>query len=160
MKAKHKFRISDLGFRIFNSGSINSTSAFPDSKFSLGFTLIEVLVALTIVSISVVSVYAAFAGISDTLARVDNYNRSVLIGMEKLWEAEEALLQTDDVNVTNFSGELKESDTRFLKWEFIGTDLTDYPNLKEINLTLQWQQGKRSGTFNVGTYLRVKEKPQ
>lgn len=129
-------------------------------KSDIGFTLIEVLVALTIVSISVVSVYAAFTGISDTLARVDNYNRSVLIGMEKLWEVEEALLQSEDANAVNFSGELKESDTRLLKWEFTQNDLQDYPNLKEINLTLQWQQGKRSGNFNVTTYLRAKEKPQ
>lgn len=142
----HDFQFLRRVFRLYHDGT--------------GFTLIEVLIALTIVSISVVSIYAAFMGISDTLARVDNYNRSVLLGMEKLWELEEALLQSDEARVSDFSGELKESDTRFFKWEFTGTDLESYPNLKEISLNLQWQQGRRSGNFSVVTYLRVKPKPQ
>lgn len=121
---------------------------------SRGFTLIEVLVALVIVSLSVISIYSAFAGISDTLARIDNYNRSVLMTLEKFWELEEALLQPKEVYISDFSGELKDERRSFV-WEFESNELEDYPSLKEITFTIQWQQGKRTGQLQAGTYLKA-----
>ena len=117
-----------------------------------GFTLIEVMVAVAIVSVSLVSIYSAFMGISDTLARMDNYNRSVLLGLEKMWELEEAMLVSSETRVSDFSGPRGERFT----CEFKENELESYPNLREVNLTIQWKQGKRSGSFQAGTYLRTK----
>lgn len=132
---------------------INTTK--PETRLVWGFTLVEVMVALAIVSVALVSIFTAFGGISDTLARVDNYNRSCLIGIEKLWELEEAMLKSPEVRSSDFSGELKD-ERRSFRWEFESKELESYPTLREINLNLHWQQGKRSGDFQAGTYLRIK----
>jgi len=125
-----------------------------------GFTLIEVLVALAIVSVSVVSIFYAFMGISDSIARIDNYNKAVALGLEKIWELEEALMQQDNVDLADFSGEIKESETRSMRWEITGKEIEEYPTLKEIDFSLQWTQGRRTGNFNTTAYLKVKEIPQ
>lgn len=121
-----------------------------------GFTLVEVTVALAIVSVALVSIFTAFGGISDTVARMDNYNRSVLIGLEKLWELEEAMLKSPEVRSSDFSGEVKD-ERRSFRWEFEGKEVESYPTLREINLNLHWQQGKRNGDFQTTTYLRIRE---
>jgi prepilin-type N-terminal cleavage/methylation domain-containing protein len=129
-------------------------------KLEKGFTLIEVLVALAIVSISVVSIFCAFIGISDSIARIDNYNKAVALGVEKIWELEEALINQDNVDFADFSGEIRESENRSMKWEITGKEIENYPNLTEINFSLQWTQGSRTGNFSAAAYLKVKEVPQ
>ncbi len=124
------------------------------SSTNKGFTLIEVMVALTIVSVGLVSIYSSFINISDTLARMDNYNRSVLIALEKMWEVEEALMQSDEFKIDTFSGELKDNN-RYFKWEFTENAVENYKNLREITINLDWKQGKRKGNMKAGTYFKA-----
>ncbi|MBI4835437.1 MAG: prepilin-type N-terminal cleavage/methylation domain-containing protein [Planctomycetes bacterium] len=131
-----------------------TTSEKPRLLSRQGFTLIEVLVALIIVSVGVVSIYSSFISISDTLARMDSHNRSILLALEKMWEVQEALMQPDEFKIDTFSGELKENN-RYFKWEFTENDVEDYKSLKEITIKLDWEHGRRKGNVTATTYLKA-----
>lgn len=119
-----------------------------------GFTLVEVMIALIITSISLTFIYTAFTTIYDTHLRVKNYNQSVLFTLEQFWKLEEAMSQEPEVNISSFSDESKEGLCAF-KWEFKeGEPLEDYPFLSEIQFNIKWQHGKRQGGFQAGTYLK------
>lgn len=119
-----------------------------------GFTLVEVMMALIITSVSLTFIYTAFTTIYDTHLRVKNYNQSILLSMEQFWKLEEAMSQSPEVNIASFSDKSKEGLCLF-QWEFEeGEPLENYPLLSEIKFNIKWAQGKRKGSFQAGTYLR------
>ena len=129
------------------------------SSEAKGFTLVEVMVAVAICSITIVSIYYAFMNISDTIIRVDNYNQLVLVAREEVWKLEEALREADEeINIEDLSGEQSEGN-RFFRWRFTSESIPAYESvLQQINLKMDWQEGRRKGAFEAASYLRQKQK--
>ena len=138
---------------------VNAFTNRQDERTELGFTLMEVTVALAIVSIVVVSIYCSLIGISDAIIRINNYNQSVLLAQEQLWKLEEIWQNsTEEIKIADFSPEESEGN-RVFKSQFTEESVPSYEeNLKEIDLTIHWQQGRREGNLDLATYFR--QRPQ
>ncbi|MEK7447907.1 MAG: prepilin-type N-terminal cleavage/methylation domain-containing protein [Planctomycetota bacterium] len=115
-----------------------------------GFTLLEVLVSISILAIFLVSIYQCFIIIFDVLIKTDNYNQSVLLAEEKLYLLTEVLKQ--DEELADLSGEVKEG-TKVFKWETLVAKIDSHPDLRQVEITVNWQQGTRQGRVNLATYL-------
>ncbi|MFH1228015.1 MAG: prepilin-type N-terminal cleavage/methylation domain-containing protein [Planctomycetota bacterium] len=102
-----------------------------------GFTLIEVIVSVVIISISVISIYEAFIGCMDGKVAAENYNRCTVLALEQMekFDAESTTSSvTDQLSENNrlFEWNIEKQDTSGIIYEV-------YPSLKSIVLTIKWQ---------------------
>ena len=113
-----------------------------------GFTLVEVLVAVSLLALGIMAIFEVFIVSWDSRIRAENYARVVVVAVDEFEKAEEIGLPMDD------SGNLSEGNRSF-NWTFqqSDVDIEYYPKLKEIDMNMQWQEGKRSGTYNLATFF-------
>lgn len=109
-----------------------------------GITLLEVLIAISILAICIVAIFQAFISSFDAQLRAENYSRSILA-------AADAMEYVDEFPIPLSREELT-SDIRKLTWEFSQNDIEDYPKLKEIIINASWEHGKRQGKLSLTTY--------
>lgn len=102
-----------------------------------GFSLIEVLVTVSVLSVAVVFIFRAFTA---SLAAAD-FNKNMTLGCllaeERLWDAE---FRSNSFSVTNGEATLG---AKNFNWE-LKLDDTDSPDLKQALLTVAWQQGREN----------------
>ena len=119
-----------------------------------GFTLIEVMVALVVISVALVAVITAYLQLLNALRNTENYNQAVLISSEQMGLLEDEIRRRGgEVNLSQYSGE-ETRGTRSFKWEFTGTTPEDYPDLQEIQMTINWSDGKRQGQMIWTSYMK------
>lgn len=110
-----------------------------DSNASPGFTLIEVMVAATIVAVCVVSILQAFISCLEGRIASESYNRATSLALEqvasRLWQEETPTSSTDQLAENN----------RVFEWSFETTDPTAgqlseiAASLTELTFTIKWQ---------------------
>ena len=110
-----------------------------------GITLLEVLVAISILAICIVAIFQAFISSFDAQLRAENYSRNMLVAMDALEYANEFSIPLSQEELTE--------DTRKFTWQFTKNDIEEYPKLKEIIIDSIWEQGKRQGKFSLTTYF-------
>ena len=130
--------ISQIGRKISKSSAENPSS------LSAGITLLEVLVAISILAICIIAIFEVFISSFDAQLRAENYSKAALITMD-------ALEYANEFSIPSSSQELDE-DIRKFTWEFSQNDIENYPKLKEIIVNIIWVQGKRQGKFSLTTY--------
>ncbi|MFA5794824.1 MAG: prepilin-type N-terminal cleavage/methylation domain-containing protein [Candidatus Brocadiia bacterium] len=106
-------------------------------KPAKGFTLIELMVSVIIISISVISIYQAFIGCMDGKVAAENYNRCTVLALEQIQKFEE------ESTGSGGTEQLSENN-RLFEWTIERKDLTGnaydaYPSLKAIILNMKWQ---------------------
>ena len=109
-----------------------------------GITLLEVLVAISILAICIIAIFQAFISSFDAQIRAENYSRSMLVAMDALEYADEFPIPLSQEELTE--------DIRKFTWQFTQNDIEEYPELKEIIIDTVWEQGKRRGKFSLTTY--------
>lgn len=123
---------------------INKSSADNPASLSAGITLLEVLIAISILAICIVAIFTVFISCFDAQLRAENHSKAALIAMD-------ALEYANEFPIPLSSQELNE-DVRKFTWEFSQNDIEEYPKLKEIIIDIIWEQGKRQGKFSLTTY--------
>ena len=111
---------------------------------SAGITLLEVLVAISILAVCIVAIFQAFISSFDAQIRAEKYARALIVASDSMEYAEE-------FKVPMGAEELNE-DTIQISWQFTQNDIEEYPKLKEIILDTTWKRGKRSGKLSLATY--------
>ncbi|MBI5778580.1 MAG: prepilin-type N-terminal cleavage/methylation domain-containing protein [Planctomycetes bacterium] len=130
--------ISQIGRKITRSSAKNTAS------LSAGITLLEVLVAISIMAICIIAIFDAFISCFDAQLRSENHAKTAMISMDALEYAEEFPI--------SLSPEELNEDIRKFTWQFTQNDIEEYPKLKEIVIDTTWEQGKRSGRLSLTTY--------
>lgn len=133
-----------IGSRINKPGADNYTAS------SAGITLLEVLVAISILAVCIIAIFEVFISCFDAQLRAENHIKAAMIAMD-------ALESADEFPIPSSIEELNE-DIRVFTWEFIQNEIEDYSNLKEVRVDMGWEQGQRRGKFSLTTYYRGQSK--
>jgi len=127
---------------------------------SKGFTLIEIMLAVLILSFGLVMVLRSFATALDGLKRVEFVKVASYLLEEKMEDIKEKAREEKGIARGASSGEFRKSDYTDLK-----TDYTDHrwdlsvkqsgvdEDLNEVELVISWQEGKNKRSLFAATYL-------
>ena len=122
---------------------ISKPSAENTALLSAGITLLEVLVAISVLAICIIAIFDVFISCFDAQLRSENHTKAAMISMN-------ALEYADEFPIPSSPEELNEEVRKFT-WEFSQNDIEEYPKLKEIIIDTVWEQGKRQGKFFLTT---------
>ena len=126
----------------------------------MGFTLIEVMVATAILSLTTVLICEIFFKSLDIYEYCSNYFKTAYWVDEKIWEAQDNLIRFGTLKHLNMEGELPDMKKSFC-WKLSYNSIDDEQGLYRINLDLSRPgDGRR---FNISRtaytiYEKKKEK--
>ncbi len=130
----------------------------PASKGSAGFALIEILVAVSILAISLVVIFQLFSGGLKSRQLSERYARGVLHAREKMAE----ILLLPELSPGEDQGDFEDG----YYWQSSITrveteaDEENLPvELMKINVRLTWLEGEKRKSFTIDT-LKVVEREQ
>jgi len=118
-----------------------------------GFTLLEVLVALVLLSIALVAIFELFSANSRGLSKSADYSNAVIMAESRMREI------LDDENLSERAWDVTTEDGYRMTAVVSGTVSNRTENLQvkllEINLTVSWTKGSKERTFNLRTLKMV-----
>jgi general secretion pathway protein I len=118
-----------------------------------GFTLLEVLVALVLLSISLVAIFELFSANSRGLSKSDDYSNAVIMAESRMREI------LDDDNLSERAWDVTTEDGYRMTAVVSGTVSNRTENLQvkllEINLTVSWTKDSKERTFSLRTLKMV-----
>ena len=118
-----------------------------------GFTLLEVLVALVLLSIALVAIFELFSANSRGLSKSADYSNAVIMAESRMREI------LDDENLSEKAWDVTTEDGYRMTAVVSGTVSNRTENLQvkllEINLTVSWTKGSKERTFNLRTLKMV-----
>ncbi|MBC8167554.1 MAG: type II secretion system minor pseudopilin GspI [Bryobacteraceae bacterium] len=125
-----------------------------------GFTLLEVLVATTIMAIAVGGVLSALSSSMRNASRLSDYDRAAMFARRKMDELlvdqrlpkAVALEGRWDPAMTN--GRLTGWRARVMPWEMTPDAAAEAAILERVELEVWWQEGDRRRTFSLEAYRR------
>lgn len=121
-----------------------------------GFTLVEVLVTTTVLSVGIVFIYQAFFTLLDSFGYYSNYLRVCAFADEKLWQAQDALGRLGPDAGAGQGGRLDIQNKDF-NWRLAVSPL-EAESLYRIDLAVSWRQGPRTRELSRSGYaLYVKK---
>ncbi len=109
-----------------------------------GFTLVEAMIAVAVLSLMALLVYEAFFISLDTFNYCYDYLNVLSIADEKIWQAQDDLSRFGGFVNVGGVGQLAVKDKKFV-WNLSNSLIVDTPtqNLYKIDLSLSRQVGKR-----------------
>ncbi len=111
-----------------------------------GFTLLEVMLSLSIISISLMVIIHSFSLAISVKNSVNNYSKAIFLSEKKLSEIK---LSGSDKMENN--GKFLEPFERF-NWQ-IKADRTNFSDLAKIDLIIEWTQQGKLKNFQVSTIM-------
>lgn len=105
--------------------------------------LMEVLVAVGILTFGIIYISRAYMSCLNAMAQVANYTTAVILGEEKLFELE---TKEAGVSQTNESGNFSTNPN--FNYDLEIKKLVDL-DLNDIFLNVNWKEGKRSGSIEI-----------
>lgn len=108
-------------------------------KSNKGFSLLEVIVAIAILSTAIVVVMRAFTSVISAVKVSQNITFACFFAEDKLWKLENAFALEES----------NEQDSKF-SYAYELTD-TDVPELKALKLKVSWDE-KRSNPYSLDFY--------
>ena len=129
-----------------------------------GFLLIEVLVTVAILAFSLVYISSAFTNALRAMSQIVNYTVAINLAEEKIFQLQSEPRQDAALNEEGIF-----SDNPNFNFKLEARKLEDFPDvvsgsrqsredLSEFYLQVNWKEGRRSGSFDISTYLPVNEK--
>ncbi|MFH1062883.1 MAG: type II secretion system protein [Candidatus Omnitrophota bacterium] len=116
------------------------------NKNQKGFTLLEVMLSLAIISISLMVIIYSFSQAITAKAAVSNYTKAMFLSQKKLFD-----LSFSNLRTVENQGQFLEPFEQF-KWQ-IKTDRTNFSNLAKVDLIIEWQQQGKSKNLQVSTLM-------
>ena len=131
-------------------------------RFDRGFTLIEILVAISVLAISLVVILQLFSGGLKSVRLSDQYTRAIFYGREKM---EEILLMVD-LEAGSQEGSQEGESEDLLRWraeivliEPEEEEVSELPyDTLGIVLEVMWQEGEKEKHFQISTMKVVEKK--
>jgi len=122
-------------------------------KVCRGFTLLEVLVALVLLSIALVAIFELFSANLRGLAKSDDYSRAVILAESKMRE----ILDDDNLAERHWKETIEDGYRIDAVVSSTADDRTENLQVKllEINLTVYWTKDSKERTFKLKTLKMV-----
>jgi prepilin-type N-terminal cleavage/methylation domain-containing protein len=145
--------ISPIGTRSEKERSIVRRAFCRSASAQYGLTLVEVLTAVVILGIGIISVLRAYGRSIEALEAGQGTINGANLVKEKMIEVEQEFLQTDKFTKTSDAGAFDEPHQDYV-WEW-DLDATETKNLHALSLKVSRQDDPR--TFELRTYVVEKE---
>lgn len=114
-----------------------------------GFLLIEVLITVAMLAFSLVYISRAFTNCLRAMSQIANYTTAINLAEEKIFQ-----LQSESGLETALAEEGVFTDQPDFNFKWAAKKLEDL-ELNELHLQVNWKEGRRSGSFEISTYLPV-----
>ncbi|PIE74014.1 MAG: hypothetical protein CSA20_00295 [Deltaproteobacteria bacterium] len=121
-----------------------------------GFTLMEILVALMILAVSLVTVLQLFSGGLTSLYSSGNHNQAVLLAREKIEEA--LAVQAAHVEDLHDAGIVGEMRWTVLAEPFREEETSDVLQLARLVVTVQWTDGGKEKNYVLETLIPLEQR--
>ena len=119
-----------------------------------GFTLIEIMVSIAILSLGLILILQSFAYSLNALRICRNNLEATLLAEEKMSQMQIIAQQTRGSLLSGIEGESSLGNIEF-KWEIDAVQDEEYVNLYKVASTTSWKEGRRKGAVIFVTYLRT-----
>ncbi len=120
-----------------------------------GFTLVEILVSVAILSIGAVLVMQALGRAASAMVIAEHRNQATLFSVSKMTEIEMALLQGQEVE--EHTGGSFQVDEQLYQWSFSSPLNKEDPQRKSVSLVVTWNDGGHMVEHHVETVLRQRK---
>ncbi|MCX5708990.1 MAG: prepilin-type N-terminal cleavage/methylation domain-containing protein [Candidatus Omnitrophica bacterium] len=124
---------------------------------SRGFTLIEVMVAVAVLSFGLVMVYQAFFIVLDSFNYSADYLEIVSWMDEKIWQVQDSIMRTGALEGNSNQGEFVARNKNF-DWAISSNVLGSAGNLYAVNLEVNWKEAKRKVKLSRFCYAKYEQK--
>jgi prepilin-type N-terminal cleavage/methylation domain-containing protein len=121
------------------------------------FTLIEVMVAVAVLSFGLVMVYQAFFVVLDTFNYGADYLEVSPWMDEKIWLAQDSIMRKGVLEDNSTNGELNLRNKKFT-WELRNSVVDGTNNLIALTLDVYWKEGKRPVQASRSGYAKYYER--
>ncbi len=118
-----------------------------------GFTLIEVMLSVAILSLGFTLILQGFSQALNTLRISQNNLKTSLLAESKLAEMQINARESQDALLGNLNEKILLDNIEFYWTAKVTLDEVD-ENLNKTVTTLSWGEGKRKGAISVATYIR------
>ena len=119
-----------------------------------GFTLLEVMVSISILSFGLIFILQAFSRSLNAIRISQNNLQAGMVAEEKMAQLLINPQQTRSATAGNLGGKDKLEGFEF-NWRLEWASADDYKDLNKTLSYIHWRQGKRKGGFSIITYLRT-----
>jgi len=119
-----------------------------------GFTLIEILISIAILSLGLILVLQGLTQCLNILRISQNNLETSLLAEEKMAEMEIAVKQDKEMFSKDTSGQSQSGNIEF-NWHVRLSPDTQYEDLYEVLTTVNWTEGRRKGSSIFSSYLMV-----
>jgi prepilin-type N-terminal cleavage/methylation domain-containing protein len=121
------------------------------ASLARGFTLIEIMVAVSLLAFGIVSIYEALFASLDAFSYYSNYLNVQTLANEKIWEIEDQILRSEIPKPDAVAGNFVVENHTF-QWQTQATPLDEAQGLYDLQLTLSWKEGLREINISRETY--------
>ncbi|HOE11997.1 MAG TPA: hypothetical protein PKJ23_11285 [bacterium] len=111
----------------------------------MGFTLVEAILAMTIMAIAVVGIMGAFSGALMNGSMAEDYTLASMRAQLVMAQIRAGAITPYDVNQGTFSEDIK------FQWSVNFTE-SEAENLYEVEVIIAWMRSGRKREFKVTTY--------
>ena len=121
-----------------------------------GFTILEVLISLSILIISLMALFQSFSTSIFILSSTNNLWKAISFAQNELLKSERA---TVSPSVSINQGEFEsESEMSGFRWKKFVRDTKPFPGIeiRQINYQLLWYEGKHVYTYDADIYVKPK----
>jgi len=121
-----------------------------------GFTILEVLISLSILLISLMALFQSFSTSIFVLSSTKNLWKAISFAQNELLKSERA---TVSPSVSINQGEFEsESEMSGFRWKKFVRDTQPFPGIeiRQINYQLLWYEGKHVYTYDADIYVKPK----
>jgi len=121
-----------------------------------GFTILEVLISLSILSITLMVLFQSFSTSIFILSSTKNLWKAISFAQNELLKSERA---TVSPSVSINQGEFEsESEMSGFRWKKFVRDTKPFPGIeiRQINYQLLWYEGKHVYTYDADIYVKPK----
>ena len=120
-----------------------------------GFTILEVLISLSILVLTLMALYQSFSTSIFILSSTNNLWRAISFAQNELLKSERATISPP---VSINQGELgPESGMNGFRWKKLVRDTKPFPGIeiRQINYQLLWNEGKHVYTYDADIYVKL-----
>ena len=121
-----------------------------------GFTILEVLISLSILVLTLVALYQSFSTSIFVLSSTNNLWKAISYAQNELLKAERATISPPvSINQGEFESE---SGMNGFRWKRFVRNTNPFPGIKirQINYQLLWNEGKHVYTYDAYIYVKPK----
>ena len=121
-----------------------------------GFTILEVLISISILVITLMALYQSFSTSVFVLSTTNNLWKAISFAQNELLKSERATVSPPvSINQGDFENE---SEMSGFSWKKFVRDTKPFPGIeiRQINYQLLWNEGKHVYTYDADIYVKPK----